>query len=170
MLCQNFLALLLGELFRHSIHGCVEALPQLCQVSLRMGQRVGRPTGSEAEAPWNLAQLSARPQSWGQQPYHKLLCSCRAHQPQIVERPLWKLQCTCRADRADLKFKGSSPMAILKLHVLSSHPARRLATSSHGCMHAKGVGHQKVWLGPADLQTLGVTPAQAVTGWVPCSE
>lgn len=57
-------------------------------------------------------------------------------------------------------------MAILKLHVLSSHPACCLAASRHGCMHAKGVGYQKVRLGPADLQALSVTPAQGVTGWV----
>ena len=64
---------------------------------------------------------------------------------------------------ADLKFEGGSSMATFKLHVLSSHPARCLATSSHGCMHAKAVGHQKVWLGPADLQAPEVTPAQAAT-------
>ena len=50
VLCQNFLALLLGELFRHSIHSCMEALPQLSQVSLQRGTELGGPT-TGAKAP-----------------------------------------------------------------------------------------------------------------------
>ena len=51
VLCQNFLALLLCELFRHSIHSCVEALPQLCQVSLQWDTELGDPQFQRQKPP-----------------------------------------------------------------------------------------------------------------------